>query len=219
MAVPLLLGHRGARASASVPENTPACFDLALQHGCDGFEFDVRLTQCGRCVICHDAKIDGITVAQADSDQLKHLPELRSVLAGYADRAFLDIELKVTGLSSTVLIALGENAPKRGYVVSSFLPEALDDLRTRSGSVVLGLICEKRTQLERWRHSPVQFVIPHYSLITSEVVSDVHSVGCSLLAWTVNDRASMLRLRDMGVDGIISDDTELLVGTFAGGGS
>src|SRR5580658_922914 len=111
MALPLLLGHRGARASASVPENTPACFDLALQHGCDGFEFDVRLTQCGRCVICHDAKIDEITVAQAGRDQLKHLPELGNVLVGYADRAFLDIELKVTGLSSPVLIALSENAP------------------------------------------------------------------------------------------------------------
>jgi hypothetical protein len=43
---PLLLGHRGARRAA--PENTLAAFDLALQHGCDGFEFDVRRTLDGR---------------------------------------------------------------------------------------------------------------------------------------------------------------------------
>ncbi len=40
---PLLLGHRGAKSYA--PENTIEAFELALQHGCDGFEFDVRLTR------------------------------------------------------------------------------------------------------------------------------------------------------------------------------
>ena len=42
--LPLLLGHRGAVCSLGVPENTFASFDLALEHGCGGFEFDVRLT-------------------------------------------------------------------------------------------------------------------------------------------------------------------------------
>ena len=32
--LPLLLGHRGARASTGIPENTFASFDLALEHGC-----------------------------------------------------------------------------------------------------------------------------------------------------------------------------------------
>ena len=43
---------------AAVPENTFASFDLALEHGCDGFEFDVRLTGCGRAVVCHDPKVE-----------------------------------------------------------------------------------------------------------------------------------------------------------------
>ena len=36
----LLLGHRGARQYAT--ENSFDAFDVALEHGCDGFEFDVR---------------------------------------------------------------------------------------------------------------------------------------------------------------------------------
>jgi glycerophosphoryl diester phosphodiesterase len=36
---PLLLGHRGARADKSVPENTVASFDLSLAYRCDGFLF------------------------------------------------------------------------------------------------------------------------------------------------------------------------------------
>ena len=48
---PLLLGHRGMRGSPEVKENTIEAFDLALQHGCHGFEFDVRLTGDRRAVI------------------------------------------------------------------------------------------------------------------------------------------------------------------------
>src|SRR6266481_4375454 len=42
MTRPLLLGHRGARASRHIPENTVASFELCLQHGCDGFTFGAR---------------------------------------------------------------------------------------------------------------------------------------------------------------------------------
>lgn len=210
----LLLGHRGARATASVAENTLASFDLALRHGCDGFEFDVRMKNCGRAVICHDPVVDGITVSTAACQELTHLPELRGVLARYAERAFLNIELKVPGLESFVLVVLKEHVPQHGYVVSSFLPDVLSELRARSESVVLGIICDKTDQLAQWKELPVQYVIPHYSLITRDLVNEVHGAGKSLLTWTVNDKDSMHQLRDWGVDGIISDDTELLVRTL-----
>jgi glycerophosphoryl diester phosphodiesterase len=217
---PLLrLGHRGARATAAVPENTLASFDLALQHGCDGFEFDVRMKTCGRAVICHDPEVDGIEVATAACDQLTHLPELGAVMERYAKRAFLNIELKVPGLESQVLVALEEHVPQRGYVVSSFVPEVLSELRVRSSSMVLGLICDKQKDLNRWRQMPVEFVIPHYSLITRELINQIHAADRNLLTWTVNDKAAILRLRDWGLDGIISDDTELLVNTLATGES
>ncbi len=208
---PLLLGHRGARASASVRENTLASFDLALKHGCDGFEFDVRLTDCGRSLICHDPKVEGIVVSEATCKQLIHLPRLEDVLQGYARRAFLDIELKVPGLESKVLLALQECEPEHGYVVSSFLPEVLLELRTRSATVPLGLICDRQEQLKRWRELPVEYVIPHHTLISEELVREVRKAGKKLFTWTVNDKASMLRLAGWGVDAIVSDETELLV--------
>jgi glycerophosphoryl diester phosphodiesterase len=214
IAAPLLLGHRGARASSSVPENTLASFDLALTHGCDGFEFDVRLTSCGRAVVCHDAKVRGITVADATRDQLLELPVLQDVLRHCGGRAFLDIELKVSGLESALLIALHAHSPERGFVVSSFLPEVVMDLRARSAQVPLGIICDRRSELAQWPELPVEYVIPHETLVTWKLVEQVHTAGRSLLVWTVNAKASMLRLREWGVDGIISDDTELLVKTL-----
>jgi glycerophosphoryl diester phosphodiesterase len=212
--LPLLLGHRGARAFTPLRENTPASFDLALKHGCDGFEFDVRLSSCGCALVSHDPKADGITVSQATADQLLHLPRLDDVLQRYSQRAFLDIELKVPGLESKVLNSLREYRLEEDYVVSSFLPEVVMELKTRSAKIQAGIICDKPEELACWRDLTVEYVIPHSSLVTRKLVQEVHSAGRKLLSWTVNDPSAMLRLADWGVDGIISDNTELLVQTF-----
>ena len=82
---PLLLGHRGARALKSIPENTLASFDRALADGCDGFEFDVRLSAGGTAVVCHDAQTGNFEIASASAEQLSALPQLRDVLARYQD--------------------------------------------------------------------------------------------------------------------------------------
>ena len=211
---PLLLGHRGARATASVPENTHASFDLALQHGCDGFEFDVRLNGCGRALVCHDPKVDGITVSDATANQLLDFPVLEDVLQRYGKRAFLDIELKVPGLESKVLDLLREYRLEEDYVVSSFLLEVVKELKARTAKAQTGFICDKPASLAAWRESTAEYVIPKHSLVTRKLVEEVHNAGKKLLTWTVNDSKTMLHLADWKVDGIISDDTQLLVSTF-----
>lgn len=214
--LPLLLGHRGARASAHVAENTLSSFDLCLEHGCDGFEFDVRLTPGGRAVICHDPNVRGVAVSRARSDQLADVPELAYLLHRYGQRAFLDIELKVKNLESKTLLALRDNPPEHGVVVSSFSPEVVMELRARSGRVPLGIICEKPAQLARGRKLPVEWVIAHQSLVDQKLVAEIQAGGKQLMVWTVNRQAGMLRFADWGVDGIISDETELLVQTLRG---
>ena len=215
MKPPLLLGHRGLRSrSFSVRENTLAAFDLALQHGCDGFEFDVRLTADDTAVICHGHRFASITIAKAIAARLRSLPLLEDVLERYARRAFLDIELKVPGIESHLLNAASKFPPQRGYVVSSFLPDVLIDLRTCSQTVPLGIICETRKQLSIWRDLPIQYVIANQRLITLELLRDAHGAGKAVFAWTVNRKASMVRLANNGADGIISDKTDLLVETL-----
>jgi len=211
---PLLLGHRGARASRSVAENTLASFALALEHGCDGFEFDVRLSGSGRAVISHDDKVQGITLSRTTRDDELPLPVLRQVLEAYAPRAFLDIELKVPGLESELVRSLQRHPPQRGYVVSSFLPGVLVSLHALNSSIPLGILCERERQLKPWRDLPVSYVMPHHALITKQRVEELRSADKMIFAWTVNDKDSMLRFWKWGVHGIISDDTRLLVRTF-----
>src|SRR5436190_20204037 len=103
--IPLLLGHRGARAFTSIPENSFASFDLAIEQGCDGFEIDVRLTGCGRALVCHNPKIGSGTASRAPANQLRDLRQLAEVIERYGNRVSLDIELKARGLERKVLAA------------------------------------------------------------------------------------------------------------------
>jgi glycerophosphoryl diester phosphodiesterase len=211
---PLLLGHRGARARKSVPENTLASFDQALADGCDGFEFDVRLTADGQGIVCHDARSGRIEIAKASARQCAGLPRLEDVLARYHKRAFLDIELKVAGLEKISIAGLKRHPPRQGVVVSSFLPEVLTALHNEGADIPLGLICETREQLLRWKQLPVTYVIPHQKLVRQELIREVNEFGKKMLVWTVNSIVQMERLREWGVDGIISDDTKLLARTL-----
>lgn len=208
---PLLLGHRGARGIRSIPENTMASFDRALADGCHGFEFDVRLTADGEAVICHDPFHEGVEIARA-SRQALQLARLEDVLGRYGQRAFLDIELKVAGLEEIVWDLCRKSAPTRGFVVSSFLPEVL---RVLEGEFPLGLICETREELGGWSKVPVDYVIAHYRLVGDALVRELRGARKKIMVWTVNDPREMLRFRDMGVDGIVSDDPGLLKRTIS----
>jgi glycerophosphoryl diester phosphodiesterase len=219
---PLLLGHRGARGAKSgeksILENTLAAFDFALAQGCDGFEFDVRLSGDGQAVIFHDAEIHdprvrGVEVAKLPTQKLA-LPLLRDVLQRYGQRAFLDIELKVPGLESITRNLLRAHPPLCGYVVSSFLPEVLREIHRLNASIPLGLICERQGQFDAGTELPVQYAILHQRLIRESVVADLKNAGRKLFVWTVNSARDMKQLADWGVDGIISDDPKNLVATL-----
>ena len=229
----LLLGHRGARLP-QVAENTIAAFDLALQAGCDGFEFDVRCSKDRQLVVAHDPRVCGLEVAGSTYAELQQrwqervvpklpltqrrsltheqlaLPCLQDVLQRYGTRAFLDIELKVEGLEEAVARTLADQGPKR-FIVSSFLPQVLSEVHQRDDEVPLGLICDNARQLAQWTRLPVGFVIPHYKLTSQELIDHLHGADKRVIVWTVNREEDVRRLVGWGVDGIVSDEPEMLV--------
>lgn len=217
----LLLGHRGARLYAR--ENTLAAFDLALAHGVDGFEFDVRRTSNRQSIICHDPKLNRLVIRKHTYRQLQAScnspqespPHLEDVLDHYARSAFLNIEVKVRGMEQMVVKAMRRVRPQRGYFISSFLPSVVRELHALEPSLVLGTLAQTRWQLRRWRILPATYVVPHYRLLSARLIAKLHASGKTVVTWTVNHPRQMRRAAEMGVDGIISDDTKLLVETLA----
>ena len=229
---PLLLGHRGCRLPGFRENSIPA-FHHAVQSGCDGFEFDVRLTADQKAVCHHDSGLGKLIIEHSTYEQLlKHdlnsiatsetaLPCLPDVLADFQDGAFLDIELKVSGLEAHTLRAIRQYPPQRGYVISSFLPgvvQALAELAPNElgEPAVLGLIFDNAKALDVWPALPVSWVVPRHNLVSQELIDAVHSAGRKLMTWTVNRPGDMLRFAEWGVDAMVSDDPALLCRTVRG---
>ena len=179
-----------------------------MQHGCDGFEFDVRRSADGQAVICHDATVGGIEIANTASKALP-LPGLEDVLRQFAHRAFLDIELKVAGLEAQTVADLRKHPPQKGYVVSSFLPGVLSAIHDLDPAIPLGFLCDAQEQLRGWPQMPVEWVIPYFKLVDRELIGLIHETGKKIMVWTVNGAEGMREFAEWGVDAIISDETEL----------
>ena len=54
----------------------------------------------------------------------------------------------------------------------------------------------------------------HHTLCSRAAVAISHRLGAPVLAWTVNDPASVRRVTAAGVDGIVSDDPEMALATL-----
>lgn len=204
----LLLGHRGASRYAA--ENTFRAFDLALEHGCDGIEFDVRLTADGRAVICHDERYRGRDVASScygAGRPISELPLLSEVVSRYASRAFLYIELKVAGLEEMALAAVRQYPPECGFVLASFKPDVVNRVHSLDTGVPLGMIAGRRGELARWPDLPGEWVMLRSSLISADLLAALHGAGKRVFAWTVNSEREMRAMAALGVDGLLSDDT------------
>lgn len=210
---PLLLGHRGAGATGKIPENTLPAFEFCLRQGCDGFEFDVRRSSDGEAVISHEAIVDAKEIENTPASNLL-LPTLNDVLQHFVSRAFLDIELKVSGLEGDVVASLRAHCPIRGFVISSFLPGVLNAIHRLDASIPTGFLCETQDQLKNWQKTRAEWVIPHYKLVDAKLVELVHAENKKVMTWTVNRETEIRAFAQWGADAIISDYPELLISSL-----
>jgi glycerophosphoryl diester phosphodiesterase len=207
---PLLLGHRGARASRQTQENTLASFELCLEHGCDGFEFDVRQSADGVAVLCHDPVFHEMQIAQTPAERLG-LPTLEDVLRAFAARAFLDIELKVSGLEGQTVALLRRYPVESGCFVSSFLPEVLTRMRAAGANVPLGFLYDRQPPLDPLEFD-AEWIVPRLHLADEALVERANIAGKKVAVWTLNREEEIRQMMAWGVDAVITDETERMAG-------
>lgn len=105
--------------------------------------------------------------------------------------------------------------------LQSFDPRVLNSLRMMNAETDLSLLIGTSddrglaANLELLGFTP-DIYSPAYSLVNDDLVNAVHSRGMTLIPWTVNTVEDMFRLRDMGVDGLITDFPDLAVDSLSG---
>ncbi|MGN7864032.1 glycerophosphodiester phosphodiesterase family protein [Chryseobacterium sp. 22458] len=50
---------------------------------------------------------------------------------------------------------------------------------------------------------------PEHRLVTPQLVKECHALGMKVIPWTVNTKERLQELKDMGIDGVISDDPRI----------
>ncbi len=205
--MPLRIGHRGA--AGHVRENTARSFLRALDLGVDLIETDLRHTADGAIVLCHDAwigghPVHGTTLAglRAMDDEMATLEELLAITNG---RCGLMLEIKVTGLAAqTIAAASGFPGP---LVYASFHhDELLAVRRLQPNAQTLALIHAAPVDKARFAidaqatHAGIQI-----EFASEAFVSELWNSGLQVFVYTVNEPADIAAMKELGVQGIISD--------------
>ncbi|MBA3453391.1 MAG: glycerophosphodiester phosphodiesterase, partial [Deltaproteobacteria bacterium] len=222
---PRVWAHRGA--SAHAPENTMLAFDKAREAGADGIELDVRLDADGTVIVFHDRSLQRLTGQPGLIDQTsataraelrvsgEPVPLLADVLHTYDFEVNVEIKSDQPGRAAALVEATARVIKASGRIdtvlVSSFDPLALVQLHRHLPGVALGYIFGKDQSLplrRGWAGIAVgaSLVHPQHTLCTKKTVAAWQRAGTPINVWTVDDRAELLRLAELGVDGVFSND-------------
>lgn len=231
---PIIFAHRGA--SLQAPENTIEAFNLAIQQGADGVELDAKLSADGEVVVIHDATVDRTTNGHGRVSALKltdlraldagsffsekfrgaQIPTLDEVFEVIGKQAFINVELKNYTTPRDQLVekvcalVLKHNLQKK-ILFSSFFGFNLNRAAHLLPEAPRGLLALKGWK-GIWARS-FGFMFGEYQALHSYIadvnapqVARVHKLKRRIHVWTVNSEQDLLRLKNWGVDGIITDD-------------
>ena len=145
------------------------------------------------------------------------------------DQVFYNIEIKSNPATDEerhpiperyirqVMRVVEEKGLSDWVIIQSFDPRVLNIMRDIYPQIKTSFLVENKeglaANLQKLNFVPTIYS-PHYTLVNPELVEAVQARGMKIIPWTVNEQAEMLRLKQMGVDGLISDYPDLLVSLF-----
>jgi glycerophosphoryl diester phosphodiesterase len=222
----LVLAHRGANRLA--PENTVAAMARAVELGADGVELDVHRSADGQLVVRHDAEtpvgaLGDLTLAEI-RDGLAGVPTLAEVLDVCRGR-LVNVEVKDPDprAAEALVALLGQRNGADDVLVSSFDLRTVDRVHEAAPQVPSGLLSfgldvfEALATAEAHGHHALHPDV--WTLLQADVAGltrQAHDGGMAVNVWTVNEADDLRRLRDAGVDAVITDAADLY--RFAVGG-
>ncbi len=235
---PHAFAHRGGASHA--PENTWTAFEHAVKLGYTYLETDARATADGKLMAFHDRTLDRVTDASGPLGARtfrevsamrvagsEPIPAIEDLLDAWPDARFnIDLKdesgiallpgvLRRTGAWDRVCVTSfsgGRLRAARGLldrpVCMATSPAVIAAVRYTIGAAVqegqAGLLARR---LAQWQVRCAQ--VPG-RVASRSFLRRAHALGLDVHVWTINDRAEMSRLLDLGADGIMTDDIETL---------
>jgi glycerophosphoryl diester phosphodiesterase len=236
---PLAFAHRGGAGHPALPglENTMAAFRHAVGLGYRFLETDVHATRDGVLLAFHDAALDRVTdtsggLLEATYPEVRGvriggrepIPTLAELFEAFPDACF-NIDVKAEAAVPLLATFLDEHAAHDRVLVGSFSRRRLARFRR----LTAGRVATSAHPLEvaAFRFLPsarlaaaltggrfAVLQVPHrqgpFTVTTAGLVRRAHQAGKHVHSWTIDDPAEMIELLDRGVDGLMTDRTDIL---------
>ena len=229
---PHAFAHRGGAAQL-FPENTWRAFEHAAGLGYAYLETDVHATADGVLVAFHDRTLDRVTSLSGRIAQLPYrrvaaariggtdpIPLFGDLLTAWPDIRF-NVDIKDAPAVRPLADVLDRTAAWDRVCVTSFSARRLAAARRAMprpvcmstspvgiGAIRLGV--PQQIVAARCARLSVRCTQVPIWIATGPYLRRAHAAGLAVHVWTVNDRSTMIRLLDLGADGIITDETDLL---------
>ena len=228
--LPLAFAHRGGAAAGD--ENTADAFGRAITLGFRYVETDVQATADGVAVIFHDADLARMAGQRTRVDALRWadlqtvriggaaaVPRLDEVLDAWPQVRF-NVDVKADNAVTPTLATLGRTAARDRVLLASFSDRRIALLRREGGPAVATSMATREVARLRvgayrrprpnvvaaqvpLRYGPLRVVDPRF-------IARAHRLGLQVHVWTIDDPAAIHGLLDLGVDGIMTDQPEVL---------
>jgi glycerophosphoryl diester phosphodiesterase len=223
---PRVIAHQGAptRVDGSrIRLNTLEAFELAIELGAEGIDFDVRRTADDVLVVHHDVHLDdGRMVRNIHSDDLPDwMPTLAEALEVCAD-TWLNIEVKnlpgdpdydeTFGISLAVAALVHAFDASERVLVSSFDFGSVQRIRDNDPAISVGWIVWGQAnpmQIVSRAAGAVDALHPSEMLVDNTLVKMCRDADLQVITWTVNDPQRLLELHRLRVDGIVTDEISM----------
>lgn len=226
----MVMAHRGS--SIQAPENTISAFDLAVAQHADYLELDVQESRDGVVVVAHDSnfrRTAGLnrpvgSMRYADIARLdvglrfgrgfrgERVPTLAQVMRYYKGKVKLNIELKSAPHQENLVKSVVNLIERYGFendcVIQSVNYSYLQQVKDLNPDLRCGYIMA--AVLGSYENLPcADFFTIEKSFINPSAVQKAHNLGKHMYVWTLDTRAAMEQMIDLGVDGIITNRPDL----------
>jgi glycerophosphoryl diester phosphodiesterase len=195
-----------------------------VELGADAVELDVHLTADGVVVVHHDpaiaglGAIDALTLGQLSAHRVQGepVPTLDEVFEAVGERLRIYVELKGATVAPGSLDCIARHPSSPGAAVHCFDHRLVALARHLAPTVPRGVLevsypidltaaARPVEARDLWRHR---------DFVDEALVRGAHAEGRRVVAWTVNDAATMRRMAGWGVDAICTDDVALARATL-----
>jgi glycerophosphoryl diester phosphodiesterase len=222
-----ITSHRGF--SKDVPENTIPAIEKSMEEQADYIEIDVRQTKEGELVLLHDENLRRTTgvnkciwnVTYAEISELDagkwldeayagtKIPTLREVFELCKGKININMDLKydkhTKELGKSVAALIDEYDMENQCVISSSDLTLLEQVKASNSKIRTGYITY-RIEQNYYDNENIDFFSLNSYFITENLLQTVHEHGKEIHVWTVNTKHELERMKNLGVDNIITDN-------------